>query len=57
MMAVLMAQQKPAEAVAWLRQHSDEATTRRTVQSFIQEQGPDGDGEILTELRHALDLR
>ena len=57
MAGVMMQQQSPSEAVAWLRQHTDEATSRRVVEEFVKEQGEAEMGDLATALRAALDQR
>lgn len=55
MMGVMMQQQAPAEAVAWLRQHTDEATTRKVVEDFVSEHGGGDLAEIAAQLSESLD--
>jgi hypothetical protein len=55
MAGVMMQQQTPDEAVAWLRAHTDEAAARRAVEAFVTEQGEDEIGDLASELRAALE--
>jgi RNA polymerase sigma factor (sigma-70 family) len=57
MMGVIMQQQTPEEAVAWLRSHTDEATVRKSVESFLKEQEGEDIGDLATSLRKALETR
>jgi RNA polymerase sigma factor (sigma-70 family) len=57
MAGVMMQQQTPVEAVAWLRAHTDEATARRAIEDFVTEQGEEEIGDLASELRAALEQR
>jgi len=65
MMSVMMHQESPSEAVDWLRQHTDDATARTTVESFLkeataEEQEPEDRQhfeELAAEMRAALEKR
>jgi RNA polymerase sigma factor (sigma-70 family) len=55
MVGVMMQQQTPDEAVAWLRTHTDDATARRAVEAFVESHGEEELGELASELRAALE--
>jgi RNA polymerase sigma factor (sigma-70 family) len=57
MVGVMMQQQSPDEAVAWLRTHADDATARRAVEAFLEGQGEEELGELAAELRVALEKK
>ncbi|MFN0128653.1 MAG: RNA polymerase sigma factor [Verrucomicrobiales bacterium] len=57
LMGVMMQQQSPAEAVAWLREQTDDANARRAVERFLQSYAGEVDDDLPTQLRTALESR
>lgn len=54
---IMMQQQSPAEAVAWLREHTDDANARRAVEKFLQSYAGEADDDLPRQLRTALESR